>query len=93
MSVVHWWSISADPENYSRTVSNAFRYVSVARRGISEPRERFENTEIATLKFEFRLSVRMWLAITAIYSETTITTQIVGLLATPTGVARPFIKC
>ena len=48
MPVVHWWSISVDLVTRCRTISEPFRHVSLARRGILEPRERFANTEIAT---------------------------------------------
>ena len=50
MLVVHGWSISVDLEDSSRTLIEALRYVSVARKGIAEPRERFAKIETATWK-------------------------------------------
>ena len=54
MLVVHSWSISEDLEDQSGIISEPFRYVSVARRGISEPLERVANTEIATWRAVLR---------------------------------------
>ena len=47
MLVVHGWSISGDRGGVFGLISKPFRYVSSARRGISEPRERFANIEVA----------------------------------------------
>ena len=47
MPVVHGWSISGDLPDHSCTISQAFRHISLARRGISEPREGFAKREMA----------------------------------------------
>ena len=49
MLVVHSWSISVDLRDQSRNLSEPFRYFSLARRGISELRERPAKIEIADL--------------------------------------------
>jgi hypothetical protein len=46
MLVVHSWSISVDLQIHSGTASESFRHISLARRRISEPRERLVNIEI-----------------------------------------------
>ena len=48
LAVVHSWSILVDLVTRSQTITEPFRYISVATRGISEPRERFANNEIVT---------------------------------------------
>jgi hypothetical protein len=62
MSVVHGWSISVDLENSSEAVSEPPRYFSLARRGISEPGERFVNIEIAIPALEAKGRPRTELA-------------------------------